>query len=457
MDYFTKTKSILSKIQQEFDNLNINYGFIIGGGYGYESIKYSDTRKVGDIDCLLFLESEEQIVKLLSDKSFLTKLGFDISKSNKVYREDIDLYKKGIISLIRYSGYIEGIKTGFKIMTFKEIVQTYHSLQTRKSYLVSHGSNNCIFIAKGTNGSSLLLTTISLDISNLYKDNLHHFIWPYYNWYFSSDILYIGAWTDFIAKGLILKDNKSILQDLKKNILMQIISKASKEIITKKNWHKVFANNHLFSKKFKKDLNIELSSLALKSREKTSEIEKVKNQLVTVIPSKKEFVQFGSSSTYKIKTSLSGKNLYDLLKDKDDIEYEKSLHIINAEAKRLNEILNKLLADHNSITKYSNQIRKLIFDSETDTLSPFKVEPMHSLFDLLVEDTLLDFNLRKQIENKTKKVLLLLLIELRVNVIQYLTENYKFSINKFKFDKAFEKLYINRAKVNKLFNYENKF
>jgi len=462
MNYFNISKSILDNISKTFNEANIEYGLIVGGGYGYESIKYANSKKLGDIDCLLFFKDIDDITKVLSD-DFLGKLGFDLARSDKMYSQDIKLYKDKLISLIRYSGYIKGVKTGFKILTFDRVNELYLNKFSKPSYIVSHGSNNCIFIAKGAQGNDLILTSMSLDVSNLYKDTKKHYIWPYYSWYSYNENLYIGAWTDFIAKGLILEDDAfKTLENIQTRILKQIAESTNSEIAKNKRWDLLFANNHYFSENFRSSLNNKIDTIVKKYKIQESRIttSKSSNNLLVTSFFNSELYKEELSTDYELtipnntKSSLSLESI--LINNSIDLKnFENILHILNAEAKRLNDLLTiGMKYEEYNINKVKS-IYSLNYIQDVDFMTSVQGKANQNILDSIIESTVEDLKLSETLKGESR-ILLKYIIQLRINVVNFLLKYKKLDIKSFNIvDSNFLKLCKEREKFNFTFNNEN--
>lgn len=464
MTYFTIAEKILDRITKVLDTTKNDYALLVGGGYAYESKKYLYTDDIGDIDCLLFFNTVEEILQLLSDNKFLERLGFDLGKSDKVYLEDILLYEKKYISLIRYSGYINGVKTGLKILTFSRLEDIYNKFQQKASYIVSHDSNNCIFVAKGTNAKEIILTSQSLDISDNYSDNLKHYIWPYYNWYINGNTAYIGAWTDFIAKGKILRDNKSkTVEKIQTQILSDIVAHTSKEIFRTKQWHKVFANNHYFSNNFKKFINQKISKIAIKVKINSlvnSEYKHANKSLVTTFPDRDLCMSFKGNDKKLVPKSSKEKtiNMWELLFNKNiNLEkFEDIIHILNAEAKRLNDLFTLAIYNKEFSFESESTLKYLEYDSTADfMINTNENITSKDFLNSLVLDTLKDLNSMKKV-TKEKHTLLKYIIELRMGVIGYLNNLDKSSEDNLQVhNKLFINLYKKQKHINSIYNHDS--
>lgn len=461
MNYFSISKDILDKILKTFKDSNIEYGLIVGGGYGYESTKYTNSDKLGDIDCLLFLKNIDDINKVLSDQ-FFASIGFDLNKSDKIYSEDIKLYNDKLISLIRYSGYIKEVKTGFKILTFDRLKELYLNKSIKPSYIVSHGSNNCIFMAKGVNGNDLILTSMSLDVSNLYQDERKHYIWPYYSWYSDSENLYIGAWTDFIAKGLILKDdNSKTIENIQTKILKQIAESSPPEILKNKKWDLLFANNHYFSENFSSSLNSKIDTIVKGHKIQGSKItvSRFSNDLLVTSFFKSGLYNEELSTDYEL-TASNTENIVSLesilTNNSIDLKnFENSLHILNAEAKRLNDLLTLGMKYEEFTINEVRSIYDLNYIIESDYMFVEQSRANQNILGSIIKNTMEDIKLLETLKNEAK-ILLEYIIQLRINVINFLLKYRKLDIQSFKFvDSHFLELCEEQENLNVTFNNGN--
>lgn len=461
MDYFIETKKILNKLNAMLKSYEFDTALLIGGGYAYDSIKYKNTGKMGDIDCLCIVDSPEHIYEILANEKEMMKAGFDMSRSDTFYLEDIDLYKNKHICLVRYSGINNGIKTGLKFLTFDTLNELYETTTPKKSYIVSHNSNNCIFIAKGTDSHDILLTTVSLDISNLYQDSKAHYLWPYYTWYKNGLTLHAGAWTDFIAKGIIVKDtlNNEFL-NIQQKILEVMVLHSSSEIYANKTWHLMFANNHYFSEEFRISFNNRISEIAQKilrpTKESLSQSEIPTGTLLTIAPDiyDLELIKqpIHSDLTPKQYKTSELTSLYDLLFEEKEIGYEEILHMLNAEGRRLTSIYNSIFLTESCSLTRDQSIQNLLWHLDDYFIYINQGRELVNGIDKLLESTFGDFKYYNKINIASKKQLLRLLTEFRVNIIIDLCNKRQESIIKLlnHFSTEFKELFGEKIKMSNI-------
>lgn len=260
ISFFTQAQNIVDKIQNQLNKVYLDqFGLLIGGGLGYDSLKYKNNDSVGDIDLICVLKNMESAKLFCNNKGIIISAGFDIEKTDKSYQEDFEYFRKGEISVIRFSGLNNNLKTTINFTTFDRLNETYINQLNFQLNKVSHGKSQNLIVSTGSDGSSVYQGLICADISEVYNDGKSHFLIPDLPWIKYGDYLYTGILTDFIGKGLIISDILNQLFEIQTKIRQGLKTNASEVIKKSGDWSIMFANNEMFSADFKKRLNYEIT------------------------------------------------------------------------------------------------------------------------------------------------------------------------------------------------------
>lgn len=95
--YFKIGNEISSSITNFLVKIDSKVGFVAGGGFGYDSIKYKNSDVVGDYDFLCLADDEEKLYRIIFEsKKYLGETGF--SDIKVPIMKDLELFKEEIIS-----------------------------------------------------------------------------------------------------------------------------------------------------------------------------------------------------------------------------------------------------------------------------------------------------------------------------------------------------------------------
>ncbi|MCA9387353.1 hypothetical protein KC669_04940 [Candidatus Dojkabacteria bacterium] len=356
-NFFKEGYKITNNIIRTLESLNLNTGLYVGGGYSYDSTKYHNNGKVGDLDYVCVVKKVEDI-RTITDPVNLNKIGYDLNKIDSLYKVDLDLMEKHLISVIRFSGWIDDIKTTLSFILNEELkfaVSAKHVYRLIPK--VTHNKSQNIIVSKGSDGSDIILCMASPEISSDYNDDLKHYIVPDKNYYLGNGYIHTGTLTDLIGKGQIGLDNK--LGDLKKyqgEIIRTLVRYSSKSIRLKKEWHKMFSSSHFFSQDYVLKLNNSIDRQLKNIKFVKNQSKKENSKFLFVSFLDESFYTRGKLSKYSMRfesnlTSSEQNAVVDLFtKDiNNKLSYENQLHIINAECKRLTTLLHHTINDPNGL------------------------------------------------------------------------------------------------------------
>ncbi|MBP9838483.1 MAG: hypothetical protein KBC84_07190 [Proteobacteria bacterium] len=342
--------SIVAKITKAFDGVVPQYGFLIGGGLGYESTKYlTNLSAVGDLDLFFLAEKLDDISALINNEELLTSIGFTFEGNYQYYPQDLDLFSQGAISIIRLSGKIDAIKVSINFCTSERLSYLYNDASSRSIYKIAHSKTYHVISSLGSLGTSLFVAMLPVDVTNLFNDACCHTIVTDKTYYKNGSSLHTGLITDFIAKGRIIRDfQDSKFRAIQNKISEQIVSHASPHVVETNAWSTLFASEMLFSKNYTKQLNYKFGELykSLSNATKPASLTSarlVNNEFITVIDS-----QLLTSSVRDARGQLSASyneneqsvSLEQLLTSDVVVDISILFEITNAAVKHVSKLLN---------------------------------------------------------------------------------------------------------------------
>lgn len=423
-DFFSIGKETTDKIATSLNELDLGCSLLVGGGYAYNSIKYKDNGKIGDLDYICVLRQIEDIEVLLRDKELLKRFGYDIDTIDKVYKEDIEFFNQKIVSIIRFSGLINSVKASINFTTYSRLESIFYP--NYNLYKAIHGKSQNIIVSKGSDGGDVILCMVSPEVSKLYNDQLKHYFIPDIPWYKNGSAIYTGVITDFIGKGIIVLDEDNQLFNIQQRVLEYLVKNSTQQIADTGSWFKMFASSDFFSKNFKLTINKKLESIYQSLQPKLNEAKApLSNALM---------LQYSSYQWYNPKylsdQSLGFENrtgkvnviepLQNLLEQDTHglLTHEQKLHIINAECKRLTVLLQLASSYTSYAIPKSMRAEDLLFDVKTDEfIYANNILERQDILTALVKSTDLMFT-----EDQHANSLSAYIVQLRTALILHITK-----------------------------------
>lgn len=342
--YFDIGNKLSSSIADLLFEIDPQVGFVAGGGYGYDSVKYKDSDLIGDFDFLCLADNEEKLQKIIlkSDK-YLSEIGFSGIKIPST--KDLQLFNDEVISFLGISGKIENTKASINISTkerFADLVKT-----NKLFYKARSDKRFSLFIAKGSNGEDLVVCRLSPEISKLYDDNKEHYLLPNRMFFSNGDFIHLGIYSDLLAKGKVLLDdsNQTIIK-LQKQIWGIMATHASSNIFVAKEWHKMFASCQFFSQDFVGKINKSINLLNIDKSTATKSEHDDKSLLVVFAERKyyKDNLLSDKAKSFIFDDETVFDNtLADYLAiGNEGLNYLDAIHIVNSETIKLTDLISKL-------------------------------------------------------------------------------------------------------------------
>ena len=341
--YFELGNKLSSSIIGYLIKIDPKVGFIVGGGLGYDSIKYKTSTKTGDFDFLCLTHNEEKLYQIvLESKKYLKKVGLSNIKTPTV--KDLELFKEKVVSFLSVSGTIMNTKASINISTKKRFE---YLMETNQLFYKARSNERFnLFIARGSNGKDIVVCRLSPEISKLYDDGNKHYLLPNRMFFYNGDFVHLGIYSDFIAKGRIIQeDSNKTITKFQRQMWKLIAGRASIDILKTRSWHKMFASSQYFSQTFINKINKSISALNI---EKSTAIKPKYNHksLIVLFAERKYYknkLLSDSSKNYDFDDLKFGKTLANYLATGNKgVSYLDAIHLVNSEAVKLTDLISKL-------------------------------------------------------------------------------------------------------------------
>lgn len=264
MSYFQACENIINNLSSVLDRYSFKNAILAGGGYGYESIKYTNTFNLNlcDLDLICVVESSANILEIINSPFLSAHLSFGKQIHFADFVQDVELFNTKLVSMIRLSGKVNGLKTGINFTTFERLQEIFSSDIQQPLFKIAHTPTYQIINAVGNNGAIIIVAMHSPEVSSLYESGKHQLIVDY-SWYKNSEDIYYGLFTDFIAKGKVVRDTTDRrLLSVQNKILHLMVRNADSKIRETGSWELMFASNQYFAGSFKKDLRERMGGIA---------------------------------------------------------------------------------------------------------------------------------------------------------------------------------------------------
>jgi hypothetical protein len=379
-------------------------GIVIGGGYGYDSIKYKGTGMLGDLDYLAVLEDISDFASFAQDKDLIKDCGFELSQTNSYYAKDLELFESGVVSVLRFSGINNGLKTTLNFTTINRLRSIYSQDSQERAYKIAHGKSQNILIAKGTDGSDLIVALIAPEVSSWFPDGVKHFLIPDHTWYERDGFLHAGILTDFIAKGRISETKEGSLSAIQGSILGSMKRRASAQISESKEWHLMLASNNYFSQEFKDLINRKVDDIIVEAKKGTA-MPSQQRRLAVVFAEDSYYTSdlLSKDSIEYRSPDKMGKKLQDLFFS--ELSYDEILHLINSEAKRLS-ILLSLSKSYNEFSLPKDvTYNHLNFLPKDELVSDTEEMALRNVHDYIIENSKYDYSQLIHTKESNKELL----------------------------------------------------
>ena len=247
MNYKEYGKKFCEEINKILVNNKFKASFVTGGGFAYDSIKYTQNGKIGDFDFMIVYDDSENLVDIISK---LKETSFSFEK--KYLDLDLDLLNNNSIDIIRLSGNYNGIKSTINLVPVslvKRICDFENEIIIKK---IAHNRNTSLFFAYGSDNSRIVVNFISP--SFITDDNEDHYVHLDFSHIEKNNNIYLGILADAILKGFNTNYDALNFQMMREKFIKNIHSYFKKNDISSKSYLKLFANNSYFPEYLKNSL-----------------------------------------------------------------------------------------------------------------------------------------------------------------------------------------------------------
>lgn len=247
MNYKEYGKKFCEEINKMLESNKLKASFVTGGGFAYDSIKYSQNGKIGDFDFMIVYDDCKTLVDIISK---LKETNFSFEK--KYLDLDLDLLNNKSIDIIRLNGNYNGIKSTINLVPMpliKRICDFENEIIIKK---IAHNRNTSLFFAYGSDNSRIVVNFISP--SFITDDNEDHYIHLDFSHIEKNNNIYLGILADAILKGFNTNYDTLNFQMMRKEFIKNIHYYFKKNDISSKSYLKLFANNSYFPEYLKKIL-----------------------------------------------------------------------------------------------------------------------------------------------------------------------------------------------------------
>lgn len=246
MDYKEKGNFFCKEINQLLANKNEYYALVTGGGFAYDSIKYSDSTQ-GDYDFMIVYKDVEQLESLIEE---LGKIPFDFEKKYLDY--DLHLLKNKVIDIIRLSGKYRGTKSTINLVNI-ELIKRIANLETRVPLKkIAHNRNTGLFFAYGSDNSRIIVSFLSPSFVS--DDGEDHYIHLDFSNIIVNNNIYFGILADAILKGFNSNYDNIGFKEVRQMMIKNINNFFRDNKIDNNNYLNLYANNIYFPENLKRQL-----------------------------------------------------------------------------------------------------------------------------------------------------------------------------------------------------------
>lgn len=425
--FIESANTILLNIGRSIDEQMVcDTALLVSGGVAYESTKYDDPSvPYGDIDTLLLVDDLSELMSK-NENDFYLNIGFDAESFTVIDNLDFSLFTDGLISIIRFTGAINGIKATLNVTTFERIYEIYEKNEQAAINKLAHTDCLNIIYSVGSDGGETLLGMFSPEISNLMNDAEQmssHYLVLDRNWYRHGKVLHAGVFTDFIAKSKIIKDTKNNdLERLIRLILSKIKNTASSDIKKSNEWPKLFASSHLFSDNFRQKISEYINGVLPNKEFSIINFPDYPRLPISVFA---EPDQYKSSSTDIAKNNESLMHGYEKHEDlslhdisKTNIGRNEAAYLLNAEIKRIIDLLCSSKLKDSSVIPADSSLKNLAYIDNSKLLYIDNNFQNGSLIESLVysvDEIISDYSKTNQIIN--------MIAGFRIDTLEYVLNN----------------------------------
>lgn len=275
MNYKEKGNLFCKEINQLLANKKEYYALVTGGGFAYDSVKYSDTIQ-GDYDFMIVYKDVEQLDSLIEE---LEKIPFDFEKKYLV--SDLHLLKSKVIDIIRLSGKYRGTKSTINLVNI-ELIKRIANLETRIPLKkIAHNRNTGLFFAYGSDNSRIIVNFLSPSFVS--DDGEDHYIHLDFSNIIVDNNIYFGILADAILKGFNSNYDNIGFKEVRQKMIKNINNFFKNNKIDNSNYLNLYANNIYFPENLKRQLLDEFNKYGKNVFEEKNTISNTKYPIIFAV------------------------------------------------------------------------------------------------------------------------------------------------------------------------------
>lgn len=247
MKYREKGENFCKEINELLKQKCPKTAFVTGGGYAYDSIKYSDGNTSGDFDFMIVYDEKDDLVKLIQELKH-TNFSFE----DKYLNLDLELLEKGDIDIIRLSGNYMNTKSTINLVPLSLVEEICGLNKERIIKKIAHNRNTSLFFAYGSDNTRITVNFISP--SFVTPDNEDHYIHLDFSCLEKDNNIYLGILSDAILKGFNNNYDNLGFSELRQNLINNINVYFKNNNINTEHYLNMFSNNTYFPEYLKEQL-----------------------------------------------------------------------------------------------------------------------------------------------------------------------------------------------------------
>ena len=253
MTYRELGKAFCDEINDMLYVNNFDASFVTGGGYAYDSIKYSTKQNKGDFDFMVVYDRYDtvrDIIEQLKKTNFLFE--------NRYLPLDLDLLENNNIDIIRLSGKYRGIKSTINLVPISLIEKICTLKEEFIIKKIAHNRNTSLFFAYGSDNSRITVNFISP--SFVTDDGEDHYVHLDFSNIKRNNNIYFGILSDAVLKGFGSNYDKLHFAQLRGRFIDNIHEFFQKNNIDSSLYLNLFSNHVYFPRYIKEQLLDEFES-----------------------------------------------------------------------------------------------------------------------------------------------------------------------------------------------------
>ncbi len=244
-------RDYLPLIGKKIEELGIKNGVIAGGSYSYKKGRFDSLQEIRDLDILIIVSSLEDLVALLTEKSYEFARILKLEKIEKIFsKNELHLVEENFFSGVRYSGInIFGQKVSAKIILSEKLNEAFDDNNPHLINILSKKDRR-LYRQKNFSGDLVCLGIVNQKVS----DDL--VVLGDSDIFAAGNDYSLGVVSDVLLSGEILHDSFSVgLSSLQEELILKIGRLSCCDDSTQKDWSKIFVRSDRFLADFSEQIN----------------------------------------------------------------------------------------------------------------------------------------------------------------------------------------------------------